>query len=55
VPAPNFKTLTLATGGLRIWLCNEGLGWLAFLLTAVDVASIRVFLNQQLGHMDTSQ
>jgi len=50
-----FKFRTLTHGGLRIWLRNEGLGWLAFSLTAADVAGIQVFLNEKLGHTHTSQ
>ena len=42
-----FTFRKLANGGLRIWLRNEGIGWLAFTLTAADVLGIREFLNKQ--------
>lgn len=42
-----FRFRKLATGGLRIWLRNEGLGWLAFTLSPESAAGIREFLNKQ--------
>lgn len=42
-----FAFRKLATGGLRIWLRNEGLGWLAFTLSARDVLGIREFLAKE--------
>ncbi|WP_298580535.1 hypothetical protein [uncultured Luteimonas sp.] len=42
-----FDIRTLLNGGLRIWLRNEGLGWLAFTLTPAHAASLRVFLSQE--------
>jgi hypothetical protein len=42
-----FTFAKLATGGLRIWLRNEGIGWLAFNLSATDVRGIREFLAKQ--------
>ncbi len=50
----SFNFRTLIGGGLRIWLRNEGLGWLAFTLTQTDVAGIREFLGQQPGNNYTS-
>jgi len=39
----------LVTGGLRIWLRNEGLGWLAFTLTADQATGLRQFLGTEPG------
>ena len=51
---PLFKIRTLAGDGVRIWLRNEGFGWLAFTLTANDLASLRTFLGEKLGHTHTA-
>ena len=42
-----FDIRALLNGGLRIWLRNEGLGWLAFTLTPAHATSLRVFLSQE--------
>lgn len=42
-----FTFRKLATGGLRVWLRNEGIGWLAFTLSAQHAAGIRELLNKQ--------
>lgn len=42
-----FAFRKLATGGLRIWLRNEGIGWLAFNLSSAYVLGIREFLNKE--------
>lgn len=44
----------LATGGLRIWLRNEGIGWLAFTLPKASADGLREFLSQQDGHSFTA-
>lgn len=46
-PAAHFA-ITL-DGGLRIWLRNHGLGWLAFRLVARDVDGVRQLLSRQIG------
>jgi hypothetical protein len=45
-----FTVRTLTGGGLRFWLRNEGLGWLAFTLTAEKTRGLREFLSKKLGH-----
>ena len=42
-----FTFRKLATGGIRVWLRNEGIGWLAFTLSAKHAAGIREFLNKE--------
>lgn len=42
-----FAFRKLATGGLRIWLRNEGIGWLAFNLSRADVLGIREFFSKE--------
>lgn len=42
-----FALRKLANGGLRVWLRNEGFGWLAFTLTAADASGIREFLLKE--------
>lgn len=49
-----FAIRTLANGGLRIWLRNEGLGWLAFTITPAQTLSLRQFLGQKVAHSHTS-
>lgn len=44
-----FAFRRLVTGGLRIWLRNEGIGWVAFSLSATDVLGIREFLGQEVA------
>ncbi len=42
-----FAIRKLANGGLRFWLRNEGIGWLAFTMTATDATSLREFLLKE--------
>lgn len=49
-----FSVRTLAQGGLRIWLRNEGIGWQAFTLDAAAKEGLANFLGQQLSHTHTS-
>lgn len=49
-----FSVRTLADGGLRIWLRNEGIGWLAFTLDAVAKKGLVEFLGKGVGHSHTS-
>lgn len=52
-PAAHFAT-TL-DGGLRIWVRNLGLGWLAFRLPPRGVEALRQLLSQQIGDPDRPQ
>lgn len=52
-PAAHFAT-TL-DGGLRIWLRNLGLGWLAFRLPPRDVDGLRQLLGRQIGDASRPQ
>ena len=45
---------TLANGGIRIWLRNDGIGWIAFSLSAQDREGLTEFLGQKIGHTHTS-
>ncbi|ESQ14371.1 MAG: hypothetical protein N838_13430 [Thiohalocapsa sp. PB-PSB1] len=49
-----FSVRTLANGGIRIWLRNEGIGWLAFTLSAADKDGLREFLGKRVGHSHAS-
>jgi translation initiation factor 2 beta subunit (eIF-2beta)/eIF-5 len=49
-----FSIATLANGGIRIWLRNEGIGWIAFDLGEADKRGIADFLSKKLGHTNTS-
>lgn len=49
-----FTARTVVGGGLRIYLRNEGIGWMAFNLTAGDVANLRDLLSKKLGHGHTA-
>lgn len=42
-------------GGLRIWLRNEGLGWLAYTLTNADSEGLREFLTHQHAGLHNTQ
>lgn len=50
---PLFTVRTLAGGGLRIWLRNEGTGWQAFQLSEDQRKRLAEFLNQPPGHTFT--
>jgi hypothetical protein len=49
-----FRVRTLADGGLRIWLRNEGLGWIAFTVSRRDRDSLAEFLSKKIGHSHKS-
>jgi hypothetical protein len=49
-----YSIRTLVSGGVRIWLRNEGFGWLGFTLTPADKEGIRDFLGKKIGHSHTS-
>ena len=49
-----FRVRTLADGGLRIWLRNEGLGWIAFTMSQRDKAGLVEFLGKKIGHSHAS-
>ena len=48
-----FRVRTIARGGLRIWLRNEGFGWVAFTLSKADKDGLAVFLSKKPGHSHT--
>jgi len=43
-----------ANGGLRIWLRNEGIGWLAFNITPAAKEGLATFFSKELGHTLTT-
>lgn len=45
-----FRIRTRIDGGLRIWLRNEGVGWLTFELDAAAREELRTFLARKPGH-----
>lgn len=47
--AASFTCRTLASGGLRIYLRSDGLGWMAYNLTPRDVAGIRELILKSPG------
>lgn len=49
-----FTVRTLADGGLRIWLRNEGLGWLTFQLTKDERQGLADLLSQEAGRCYTA-
>lgn len=51
---PLFRIRTLVDGGLRIWLRSEGMGWLAFKMTADQRRAFREFLDKEPGHRFTT-
>lgn len=46
---------TTLDGGLRIWLRNLGLGWLAFRLPPRGVEALRQLISQQIADPDRPQ
>lgn len=52
--AAAFTIATTASGGLRIWLRSEGVGWQSFILDASARETLADFLRQQIGHTHTS-
>jgi|SRR5580765_1773385 len=46
----SFTVRTLADGGLRIWLRNDGLGWLAFQLDQEQRQGLAEFLSKPPSH-----
>lgn len=51
---PLFSIRTLVDGGLRIWLRSEGMGWLAFRMSAAQREAFREFLDKKPGHSFTA-
>ena len=49
-----FAIRTLIDGGLRVWLRNEGVGWMAFTLSPANRATLRDFLSKKSGHTFTT-
>lgn len=49
-----FAIRTLAGGGLRFWLRNEGIGWLALTINATAAEGLRQFLSNKIGHTYTA-
>ncbi len=43
---PLFKIRALVGGGVRIWLRNEGYGWLPFTLSATGISSLAKFIGK---------
>ena len=50
----SFTVRTLIDGGLRIWLRSEGIGWIAFQLSATRRQELLEFLGKKAGHTHTS-
>jgi len=50
----SFTIRTLVDGGLRIWLRSEGMGWMAFQLSASRREELFAFLGKKAGHTYTS-
>lgn len=50
----SFTVRTLADGGLRIWLRSEGVGWMAFQLSATRREDLVTFLGKEAGHTHTA-
>lgn len=46
---PVFKIRALVGGGARIWLRNEGYGWLPFTLSAAGISNLGKFLAKRGG------
>lgn len=53
--ATSFRIRTLVDGGLRIWLRNEGIGWIAFDIPHALRRELVEFLSKQPGHTHTMQ
>ena len=49
-----FSIRTRADGGLRIWLRSEGIGWMAFTLSAAARKDLLAFLGKEVSHTHTS-
>jgi len=49
-----FRIRKIASGGLRIWLRNEGIGWLAFTMSTTDKLGLLEFLSKDIGHEHSS-
>lgn len=51
----SFIVRTLASGGLRFWLRNEGIGWLALAVPKTTAEGLATFLTQKRGGSYTLQ
>ena len=49
-----FTIATTASGGLRIWLRSEGVGWQSFTLDAAARETLADLLRHKIGHTHTS-
>lgn len=49
-----FSIRNILGGGARIWLRNEGFGWLAFELSAEEAVGLAEFLRNKRGHTYTT-
>jgi hypothetical protein len=48
---PMYRIRSLVGGGVRIWLRNEGYGWLPFTLSATGISKLAQFLGKPVkGH-----